>query len=113
MRLAGPLRALVVVLTVGMTWILGSAIFGADRGIILVRQLLSAPSEVITPEPRPRRYKCGLPSPCPDRHFAFRIVSGAANVIGPKICLEDKILVSSVKNNVGRGLNIALVNGKD
>ncbi|MBN3301497.1 FAM3A protein, partial [Amia calva] len=62
-------------------------------------------------EPRPRRYKCGLPSPCPEKHFAFRIVSGAANVIGPKICLEDHILVSSVKNNVGRGLNIALVNG--
>uniref|UniRef100_A0A8C3S3P4 FAM3 metabolism regulating signaling molecule A n=1 Tax=Chelydra serpentina TaxID=8475 RepID=A0A8C3S3P4_CHESE len=62
-------------------------------------------------KPRPRRYKCGLPQPCPELHLAFRLVSGAANVIGPKICLEDKMLMSSVKNNVGRGLNIALVNG--
>ncbi|CAB1330160.1 unnamed protein product, partial [Coregonus sp. 'balchen'] len=42
------------------------------------------------------------------KHLAFRVVSGAANVIGPKICLEDKILVSRVNNNVGRGLNVAL-----
>uniref|UniRef100_A0A8C0G4K4 FAM3 metabolism regulating signaling molecule A n=1 Tax=Chelonoidis abingdonii TaxID=106734 RepID=A0A8C0G4K4_CHEAB len=62
-------------------------------------------------KPRPRRYKCGLPQPCPEQHLAFRLISGAANVIGPKICLEDKMLMSSVKNNVGRGLNIALVNG--
>lgn len=41
--------------------------------------------------PRPRRYKCGLPRPCPPAHFAFRLVSGAANVIGPKICLEDRV----------------------
>uniref|UniRef100_A0A2K5CGX1 ILEI/PANDER domain-containing protein n=1 Tax=Aotus nancymaae TaxID=37293 RepID=A0A2K5CGX1_AOTNA len=60
------------------------------------------------PEPRASTYKCGLPQPCPEQHLAFRIVSGAANVIGPKICLEDKI---SVKGNMGRGLNIALVNG--
>ncbi|XP_045429482.1 protein FAM3A isoform X3 [Pipistrellus kuhlii] len=62
------------------------------------------------PEPRARKYKCGLPQPCPEEHLAFRVVSGAANVIGPKICLEDKMLMSSVKDNVGRGLNIALVN---
>ncbi|NXX87354.1 FAM3A protein, partial [Urocolius indicus] len=57
------------------------------------------------------RFKCGLPQPCPPAHFAFRVVSGAANVIAPKICLEDRVLMSSGKNNVGRGLNIALVNG--
>ncbi|XP_041092892.1 protein FAM3A-like [Polyodon spathula] len=77
--------------------------------------LLSTPPPSLSPPPRPvprsRRFRCGLPMPCPEKHFAFRIVSGAANVIGPKICLEDKILMSSVKNNVGRGLNIALVNG--
>ncbi|EDL13841.1 DNA segment, Chr 6, Wayne State University 176, expressed, isoform CRA_c [Mus musculus] len=40
------------------------------------------------------------------------MASGAANVVGPKICLEDNVLMSGVKNNVGRGINIALVNGK-
>ncbi|KAM6995844.1 protein FAM3A [Passerculus sandwichensis] len=64
-----------------------------------------------TAAPRPPRFKCGLPRPCPPRHFAFRLLSGAANVVGPRICLEGRELMSSVKNNVGRGLNIALVNG--
>lgn len=40
-------------------------------------------------ELRPRKYKCGLSAPCPPKHLAFRLVSGAANVIGPKICVED------------------------
>ncbi|MBZ3870946.1 Protein FAM3A [Sciurus carolinensis] len=39
------------------------------------------------------------------------MVSGAANVIEPKICLEDRMLMSSVKDNVSHGLNVALVNG--
>uniref|UniRef100_A0A8C7XCE4 FAM3 metabolism regulating signaling molecule A n=1 Tax=Oryzias sinensis TaxID=183150 RepID=A0A8C7XCE4_9TELE len=67
--------------------------------------------ECVSGEPRPRKYKCGLSAPCPPKHLAFRLVSGAANVIAPKVCLEDQMLMSSVKNNVGRGLNIALVNG--
>uniref|UniRef100_A0A4W5K4R8 FAM3 metabolism regulating signaling molecule C n=1 Tax=Hucho hucho TaxID=62062 RepID=A0A4W5K4R8_9TELE len=57
-------------------------------------------------------YKCGLSKPCPEGHFSFKMASGAASVVGPKICLEDNILMSGVKNNVGRGINIALVNGK-
>nr|XP_020455121.1 protein FAM3C isoform X2 [Monopterus albus] len=57
-------------------------------------------------------YKCGLSKECPPEHFAFKIASGAATVVGPRICLEDQVLMSGVKNNVGRGINIALVNGK-
>ncbi|CAM4692096.1 protein FAM3A-like isoform X2 [Caretta caretta] len=111
MRLAGPLRVVVIVLTAGLTWILVSLLLGTQSGFSRLQQLLSSPDNPSTAEPRPRRYKCGLPQPCPELHLAFRLVSGAANVIGPKICLEDKMLMSSVKNNVGRGLNIALVNG--
>ncbi|XP_051248433.1 protein FAM3C [Dicentrarchus labrax] len=61
---------------------------------------------------KPVRYKCGLSKSCPVGHFAFKMASGAASVVGPRICLEDKLLMSSVKNNVGRGINIALVNGR-
>ncbi|KAG7456247.1 hypothetical protein MATL_G00249740 [Megalops atlanticus] len=61
---------------------------------------------------RPPRYKCALSKPCPEGHFAFKMASGAASVVGPKICLDDNVLMSGVKNNVGRGINIALVNGK-
>ncbi|KAM9845641.1 protein FAM3C [Aulostomus maculatus] len=61
---------------------------------------------------KPVRYKCGLSKACPVGHFSFKMASGAASVVGPKICLEDKFLMSSVRNNVGRGINIALVNGR-
>ncbi|KAG5838243.1 protein FAM3A-like isoform X1 [Anguilla rostrata] len=111
MRLAGPLRAAVVLLLLGLTWLLASTILKGDGTSLLARFFFRGGSEEPTAEPKPHKYKCGLSAPCPQKHLAFRLVSGAANVIGPKICLEDKILVSSVKNNVGRGLNIALVNG--
>nr|XP_008248512.1 protein FAM3A isoform X1 [Oryctolagus cuniculus] len=137
MRLAGPLRIVALVVTVGLTWIIGSILLGGPAsGFPRIQQLFTSPESAVTavltfpsqisgdprprptghtccprPEPRARKYKCGLPQPCPEEHLAFRMVSGAANVIGPKICLEDKMLMSSVKDNVGRGLNIALVNG--
>uniref|UniRef100_A0A8D0BB94 FAM3 metabolism regulating signaling molecule A n=1 Tax=Salvator merianae TaxID=96440 RepID=A0A8D0BB94_SALMN len=111
MRLAGPLRVVVIILTAGLTWILVSILLGTQSGFSRLQQLLKGPDNIPTSEPRPKKYKCGLPRACPDHSLAFRITSGAANVIGPKICLEDKMLMSSVKNNVGRGLNIALVNG--
>ncbi|XP_053199927.1 protein FAM3C isoform X2 [Scomber japonicus] len=61
---------------------------------------------------KPVRHKCGLSKACPVGHFSFKMTSGAASVVGPRICLEDKLLMSGVKNNVGRGINIALVNGR-
>ncbi|XP_061523911.1 protein FAM3C isoform X4 [Phycodurus eques] len=67
---------------------------------------------VLTNEDKPVRHKCGLSKACPVGHFAFKMASGAASVVGPKMCLEDKMLMSAVKNNVGRGINIALVNGR-
>uniref|UniRef100_A0A2K5RBC5 FAM3 metabolism regulating signaling molecule A n=1 Tax=Cebus imitator TaxID=2715852 RepID=A0A2K5RBC5_CEBIM len=103
MRLAGPVRIVALVVAVGLTWIVVSILLGGPgTGFPRIQQLFT--------KPRARKYKCGLPQPCPEEHLAFRMVSGAANVIGPKICLEDKMLMSSVKDNVGRGLNIALVN---
>ncbi|XP_040323349.1 protein FAM3A isoform X4 [Herpailurus yagouaroundi] len=111
MRLAGPLRIVALIVTVGLTWIVVSILLGGPgSGFPRIQQLFSSPENSATAEPRARKYKCGLPQPCPEEHLAFRMVSGAANVIGPKICLEDKMLMSSVKDNVGRGLNIALVN---
>ncbi|XP_028256295.1 protein FAM3C [Parambassis ranga] len=66
-------------------------------------------NEVVT---KPLRNKCGLSKACPLGHFSFKMASGAASVVGPRICVEDKLLMSGVKNNVGRGINIALVNGR-
>ncbi|MEQ2271042.1 Protein fam3c [Xenotaenia resolanae] len=61
---------------------------------------------------KPAVHKCGLSKACPPGHFAFKLASGAANVVGPRMCLEDKLIMSGVKNNVGRGINIAQINGK-
>lgn len=63
-----------------------------DNGVSLSSSLLPLICVCyVLVEPHPRRYKCGLSAPCPPKHLAFRLVSGAANVIGPKICLEDKM----------------------
>ncbi|XP_051543917.1 protein FAM3C [Myxocyprinus asiaticus] len=70
----------------------------------------SAPAEPALT--RPPRHQCSLSKSCPEDHFAFKITSGAASVVGPKMCLQDNVLMSGLKNNVGRGINIALVNGK-
>lgn len=70
----------------------------------------SVPAELVTA--KATRLKCGVSKQCPQSHFSFKMTSGAASVVGPKMCLEDNILMSGVKNNVGRGINIALVNGK-
>ncbi|XP_012684777.1 protein FAM3C isoform X2 [Clupea harengus] len=56
--------------------------------------------------------KCTAFKDCPSNHFAFYISSGAADVVGPKICFEGKVIMSGVKNNVGRGLNIVLLDGE-
>ncbi|XP_028430844.1 protein FAM3C [Perca flavescens] len=64
--------------------------------------------QATTPEP-----KCRLSRVCPPDHFALRINSGAANVVGPKICFDGKIIMSHVLNNVGPGLNIAVLNGEN
>ncbi|CAB1438015.1 unnamed protein product [Pleuronectes platessa] len=56
--------------------------------------------------------KCGVSKPCRPGHFAFRIRSGAANTIGPKICFEGKTIMSTAHNNVGGGLDIVVVNGQ-
>lgn len=85
---------------------------------------------------------CGLSRACPPDHYAVHISSGAANVVGPKICFDGKMYVcemvaaeltegwkcewpwktepylylnsimSHVLNNVGPGLNIVVVNGE-
>ncbi|XP_048012322.1 protein FAM3C [Megalobrama amblycephala] len=61
---------------------------------------------------KPPRHKCGLSKSCPEDHYTFKITSGAASVVGPKMCFQDNVLMSGVKNNVGRGINIAVLNGK-
>uniref|UniRef100_A0A8D3B5H7 FAM3 metabolism regulating signaling molecule D n=1 Tax=Scophthalmus maximus TaxID=52904 RepID=A0A8D3B5H7_SCOMX len=63
-------------------------------------------------ESDPLQPKCNLSRVCPPNQFAVKITSGAANVVGPKICYEGQNIMSHVRNNVGRGLNIVVVDGE-
>ncbi|KAM4613829.1 protein FAM3C [Polymixia lowei] len=79
-----------------------------------VRNILGIPraTKVKTTPPKTSP-KCNLSKNCPLDHFAFRVTSGAADVVGPKICFDGKIIMSNVLNNVGLGLNMVLVNSEN
>ncbi|XP_004419930.1 PREDICTED: protein FAM3D [Ceratotherium simum simum] len=107
MRVSGLLRLVAFVFALVTTWIFIRSFDGFNmKTIRLPRWLGSVPKEI-----RVVKTKCGLNKPCPDNFFAFKLSSGAANVVGPSMCFENHMIMSPVKNNVGRGLNIALVNG--
>ncbi|XP_034390369.1 protein FAM3C-like isoform X2 [Cyclopterus lumpus] len=54
---------------------------------------------------------CVLKRDCPEDSFSFFIRTGAANVIAPRICLQNQLVLGVVLNNAGRGINIVLING--
>ncbi|XP_009583591.1 PREDICTED: protein FAM3B, partial [Fulmarus glacialis] len=62
--------------------------------------------------PVPKRQKCDHWSPCSPGSYAYRILSGGGKGKLAKICFEDELLISEEKGNVGRGINIAIVNYK-
>ncbi|XP_046714847.1 protein FAM3C isoform X2 [Silurus meridionalis] len=49
---------------------------------------------------------------CPADHFPFFLRSGAGNIVGPKICFNNQIIMSGAQNNVGLGVNVAIVAGE-
>ncbi|KAK5927297.1 hypothetical protein CgunFtcFv8_012467 [Champsocephalus gunnari] len=49
---------------------------------------------------------------CPQDQFSFLLQSGAANVVAPKICFQDKLVLGQVLNNAGVGINVVIVNGR-
>ncbi|XP_067855955.1 protein FAM3C [Heptranchias perlo] len=112
MRLGGAVKFVMVGVVFLLVGYVAFQIFeiriDANLGSIFAR----SQAEVEVRPTKPPKYKCSLAKPCPENHFAFKMASGAANVVGPKICVEDRIIMSGVKNNVGRGMNIATVNGK-
>ncbi|XP_063147584.1 protein FAM3D [Candoia aspera] len=110
MRATGVLRIVVLLFTIAATWLFASTYF-SNTGMksINVKKWLRT---YIEPTKTPTiQNKCHSRRLCPEHTFTFRIASGAANVVGPSICFDDIVLMSNVKNNVGRGLNIVLING--
>ncbi|XP_071983590.1 protein FAM3D isoform X1 [Engystomops pustulosus] len=110
MRSIAIVRILVIVITLLSTWYFAERMFSSKWETRSLRDLF-AENGVKEKKEKPKIHtKCGNEKECPENYFAFKLISGAANVVGPSMCLEDKIIMSSVQNNIGRGLNFALVN---
>ncbi|XP_067855223.1 protein FAM3C-like [Heptranchias perlo] len=109
MRLTALVRGVVVLLISGLTLFFASKIMDSNVRLNNVKYFLG---EVVRPQSssKIKVASCGMETQCPADHFPFRIMSGAASVVGPSICFNDKVLMSNIKNNIGRGLNIAIVN---
>ncbi|XP_054833144.1 protein FAM3D [Eublepharis macularius] len=110
MRLTGMLRGLAVLFTLVTTWFFATTYFHhVSFKSVNLRSWLGS-SDTPTKAAKVRN-KCGNQKSCPENTFTFKIISGAANVVGPSMCLDNVVFMSAVKNNIGRGLNIATVNG--
>uniref|UniRef100_A0A3B3TUE6 ILEI/PANDER domain-containing protein n=1 Tax=Poecilia latipinna TaxID=48699 RepID=A0A3B3TUE6_9TELE len=55
---------------------------------------------------------CFRKNVCPANHIGFFVQSGAANVVPPKICVNNNLALGTVMNNAGSGINIVVVNGE-
>ncbi|KAJ0029068.1 hypothetical protein NQD34_004065 [Periophthalmus magnuspinnatus] len=49
---------------------------------------------------------------CSKEQFSFYIQSGAANVVPPKICFRNELVLGVEKKNAGVGINAVIINGK-
>uniref|UniRef100_E9Q8C5 FAM3 metabolism regulating signaling molecule C n=1 Tax=Mus musculus TaxID=10090 RepID=E9Q8C5_MOUSE len=91
MRVAGAAKLVVAVAVFLLTFYVISQVFeikmDASLGNLFARSALDSAIR----STKPPRYKCGISKACPEKHFAFKMASGAANVVGPKICLEDNV----------------------
>lgn len=65
------------------------------------------------PDVAMRQYACEMKKQCDyQKEIPFQVVSGAANIIGPSICVNGKWLMSNSIGNVNRGMNVAVVDGR-
>uniref|UniRef100_A0A8C6E5Z9 FAM3 metabolism regulating signaling molecule D n=1 Tax=Moschus moschiferus TaxID=68415 RepID=A0A8C6E5Z9_MOSMO len=83
---AGLLRFLALIFAVVTTWLfIREYINFSMKTLRLPRWMGEWASQLV-------KTKCGLSKSCPDNYFAFKIVSGAANVVGPTMCFEDQMI---------------------
>ncbi|XP_047451302.1 protein FAM3C-like [Mugil cephalus] len=88
----------------------GPSLRGGLSHSLLVRSELSAlTSSLDTKQPDA---PCGTKRQCPDDQFSFYLQSGAANVVAAKICIKNELVLGSVLNNAGVGINVVVVNGR-
>ncbi|XP_074839518.1 protein FAM3B [Carettochelys insculpta] len=75
-----------------------------------IENIQSIGEKPVLKAPPPKRQKCDHWSPCSPGQYAYRLLSGGGKEKMAKICFEDELLISEQKGNVGRGINIAIVN---
>ncbi|CAH2313033.1 FAM3D [Pelobates cultripes] len=109
MRWTEVIRIVVILVTLIATWYFAEFVFSKKWKM---NNLLDIPQKKELDIKQIKR-KCGNEKDCPQYYYAFKIISGAANVVGPSICFEDQILMSGVRNNIGPGINIALINANN
>ncbi|GAB0194457.1 protein FAM3D [Grus japonensis] len=82
MRVTGVIRYVALLITLLGTWFIVQTYFDHRWKVISLRSWLG--------EQLPR-HKCGNQKSCPQNYFAFKIISGAANVVGPSICFDNVV----------------------
>ncbi|XP_074428966.1 protein FAM3B [Larus michahellis] len=104
-----------LLLTSLVAWYLGSlfaVLIPKETITVPIANLEDIVKKPVLKAPVPKRQKCDHWSPCSPGNYAYRILSGGGTGRLAKICFEDDLLISEEKGNVGRGINIAIVNYK-
>uniref|UniRef100_A0A8C7ABV4 FAM3 metabolism regulating signaling molecule B n=1 Tax=Neovison vison TaxID=452646 RepID=A0A8C7ABV4_NEOVI len=78
-----------------------------------VYNLRSISEKPLLKAPAPKRQKCDHWTPCPLNSYAYRLLSGGGKDKFAKICFEDELLMGEKTRNIGRGINIAIVNSSN
>ncbi|XP_039627153.1 protein FAM3D-like [Polypterus senegalus] len=111
MRLREGLFILLMLLILVMAWLFISMSVHPRHSITLLQNFIGGGSpkrEHVTA--KTPVFKCRMTTECPPDYYAFYIKSGAANVVNPNICFENKTLLSGPLGNAGSGMNIAVLN---
>ncbi|XP_063211200.1 protein FAM3B [Chroicocephalus ridibundus] len=104
-----------LLLTSLVAWYLGclfAVLIPKETTTVPIANLEDIVKKPVLKAPVPKRQKCDHWSPCSPGNYAYRILSGGGTGRLAKICFEDDLLISEEKGNVGRGINIAIVNYK-
>ncbi|XP_036202917.1 protein FAM3B [Myotis myotis] len=113
LKAAGALRAVLFIFASVCAWYSGYLLAQLVPDVPLSSAIYSIRSigeRPVLKAPAPKRQKCDHWSPCPPNTYAYRLLSGGGRDKYAKICFEDELLIGEKIGNVGRGINIAIVN---
>ncbi|XP_004594230.2 protein FAM3B [Ochotona princeps] len=109
---AGAFRVLLLVFASVCAWYLGYLLAELIPEVPLssaVYNIRSIGEKPVLKAPAPKRQKCDHWTSCPPNTYAYRLLSGGGRDNYAKICFEDELLIGEKTGNVGRGINIAVV----